>query len=130
MQRALFDSPLVAGAAHLGRTAVVDGAETWTWHQVHKASIALARELRGAVAVCNLCSSRLAFLVTLLATLRNRSLEVLPASGSDADVAAATSAHANTIVVGDAAEGIDPPASARCAMAPTWPAAPNGRRWR
>jgi len=108
MQHELLASPLLADPAHLGRAAVVGAAETWTWRQVHEASIVLARRIRGASAVCNLCSSRLSFLVTLLATLRNAGLMVLPPSGSDADIAAVLSAQPNTIVVGDAAPGGDP----------------------
>ena len=108
MQQELLASPLVADAAHLGRAAVIGATETWTWHQVHEASLALARELRGAAAVCNLCSSRLAFLVTLLATLRNGSLMVLPPSQSDADIAAVLDARPNTIVVGDAQGSVEP----------------------
>jgi acyl-coenzyme A synthetase/AMP-(fatty) acid ligase len=108
MQHELLASPLLAAPAHLGRAAVVGAAETWTWRQVHEASIVLARRIRGASAVCNLCSSRLSFLVTLLATLRNAGLMVLPPSGSDADIAAVLSAQPNTIVVGDAAPGGDP----------------------
>ena len=56
MQQELLASPLVADPAHLGRAAVIGATETWTWHQVHEASIALARRIRGASAVCNLCS--------------------------------------------------------------------------
>jgi acyl-coenzyme A synthetase/AMP-(fatty) acid ligase len=107
MQRELLDSPLVAGPAHLGRVAVVGAAQAWTWLQVHEASIALANRLRGAAAVCNLCSSRLAFLITLLAAMRNRSVMVLPASGSESDIAAVLSAEANTVIVADD-EGSDP----------------------
>jgi acyl-coenzyme A synthetase/AMP-(fatty) acid ligase len=108
MQQELFASPLVAGPAHLRRPAVVGATETWTWQQVHEASIALARRIRGASAVCNLCSSRLAFLITLLATLRNGSLMVLPPSSSDADIAAVLNAQPDTIVVGDAEQGVEP----------------------
>ena len=108
MQQELLVSPLVADPAHLGRAAIVGATETWTWHQVHEASIALARRIRGASAVANLCSSRLAFLITLLATLRNRSLMVLPPSGSEADIAAVLNAQPDTIVVGDADRGVDP----------------------
>ena len=125
MQQALLETPLVAAPAHLGRAAVV-AARTWTWQQVHEASIALARELRGAAAVCNLCSSRLSFLVTVLAVLRNRSLMVLPPSGSDSDIAAVMNAQPGTIVVGDAPEGVDPACDralrrgAYVACRPTW----------
>jgi len=126
MQQELLASPLVADPAHLGRAAVVGATETWTWHQVHEASLALALELRGAAAVCNLCSSRLAFLVTLLATLRNGSLMVLPPSQSDADIAAVLDARPNTIVVGDAQGGVDPacgsafPPSVYVSCRPEW----------
>ena len=108
MQQDLLASPLVAHPAHLGRAAVVGATGTWTWQQVHEASIVLARRIRGASAVCNLCSSRLAFLITLLATLRNGSLMVLPPSSSDADIAAVLNAQPDTIVVGDAEEGVEP----------------------
>src|SRR4029079_9864107 len=108
MQRELLDSPLVAGPAHLGRAAVGRAGETWTWQQVHEASLALAGRLRGASAVCNLCSSRLAFLITLLAALRNRSLMVLPASGSESDIAAAMNSQPGTVAVGDAEAAADP----------------------
>ena len=108
MQQELLASPLVADPAHLGRAAVVGATETLTWQQVPEASIALARRIRGASAVCNLCSSRLAFLITLLATFRNGSLMVLPPSGSDADIAAVLNAQPDTIVVGDAEPGVDP----------------------
>ena len=108
MQQELLACPLVADPAQLDRAAVVAANETWSWRQVHEASIALTRQIRGASAVCNLCSSRLAFLITLLATLRNRSLMVLPPSGSDTDIAAVLNAQPKAIVVGDAIEGVDP----------------------
>ena len=107
MQHELLASPLIADAAHLPRAAVVGAPGTWTWQQVHEASLALALRIGGASAVCNLCSTRLGFLVTLLATLRNRSLMVLPPSGSDADIAAVLDAQPNTIVVGDAVQGVE-----------------------
>ena len=108
MQQDLLESPLVAAPAHHGRAAVVAADATWTWQEVHEAAIELALRLQGAAAVCNLCSSRLAFLVTLLAALRNRSVMILPASGSDADIAAAMNAQPGTVVVGDAEQGADP----------------------
>ena len=98
----LFDSPLAAAPAHLDRPAVVDSRRSWTWREVHEASIELSRRLIDATAVCNLCTSRLGFLITFLAALRNRCLLVLPPSGGDADLAAVLRAGARPVVVGDA----------------------------
>jgi len=101
MQQELLDSPLLAARAHLDAAAVIAGPRSWTWRQVHDASVALARRLDGASAVCNLCASRLGFLVTSLAALRVRTLVVLPASGSNADLAAVLAARPGAVVVGD-----------------------------
>ncbi len=68
---------------------------------MHEASIELSRRLIDATAVCNLCTSRLGFLITFLAALRNRCLLVLPPSGGDADLAAVLRAGARPVVVGD-----------------------------
>ncbi len=95
------DSPLAAAPSHLDRPAVIDGDRTWSWRQVHEAAIALARELGDASAVCNLCASRLAFLVAFIAALRNRCLIVLPPSTSSADLAAVHRSHARPVAVGD-----------------------------
>jgi acyl-coenzyme A synthetase/AMP-(fatty) acid ligase len=97
----LLDSPLAAAAAHLDRPAVIDGGRTWTWRQVHEASLALAGRLGDASAVCNLCVSRVGFLVTCLAALRRRSLLVLPPSGGNAELTAVLQAAARPVVVGD-----------------------------
>ena len=103
--RPLETSPLVAACSRLDAAAVIAGERTWTWRQVHAASIALARRLDGAPAVCNLCTSRLGFLVTTLAALRSRSLVVLPPSGSGADLDAVLAARPGAVVVGDAEPG-------------------------
>src|SRR5665213_1685413 len=97
----LLDSPLAAAPAHLDRPAVIDAQRTWTWRQVHEASMALSRRLANATSVCNLCTSRLGFLITCLAALRNRCLLVLPPSGGNADLAAVLQAGARPVVVGD-----------------------------
>jgi len=98
----LLDTPLEAAPAHLDRPAVFEGRRTWTWRQVHAASIVLARRLGDASAVCNLCNSRLGFLITCLAALRIRCLLVLPPSGSSADLTAVLEAGGpRPIVVGD-----------------------------
>jgi hypothetical protein len=132
MQQRFHDSPLLAGREHLDRAAVVGAGRTWTWHQVHEASIALAGELRGASAVCNLCSSRLGFLITLLAALRNRSLMVLPASGSDATSPRCSMRRPAAVVVGDAEQASTPPARALSArrlrrLRPPWKASARQR---
>ena len=100
--RLLADSPLAAGPEHLDRPAVIAAQRTWTWRQVHQASLGLARRLEDATAVCNLCTSRLGFLVTCLAALRNRRLLILPPSGSRADLTAVLKvAGERPVVVGD-----------------------------
>ena len=97
----LLDTPLAAAAAHLDQPAVVDAGRVWTWRQIHEASMALAARLGAAAAVCNLCASRVGFLVTCLAALRSRRLMVLPPSGSDADLAAVLGADLRPVIVGD-----------------------------
>jgi acyl-coenzyme A synthetase/AMP-(fatty) acid ligase len=116
---ALPASPLAAAEAHLDRVAVVAAGRAWTWRQVHHAAIALARELDGASAVCNLCTSRLAFLVTFIAALRLRVLTVLPPSGGHADLAGVLGAFAQPAIVVDDVDAIEAhwPAIARCV---TW----------
>ncbi len=69
MQR-FENTPLMAAAQYLGAPAVFTTHHAWSWADVHVASIALALRLEGASTVCNLCSSRLAFLVTWMACLR------------------------------------------------------------
>jgi len=61
------DTPLEAAPVHLDRPAVIDAERTWTWREVHAASLLLARRIDGATSICNLCTSRLGFLVTCLA---------------------------------------------------------------
>lgn len=97
----LLDSPLAAAAAHLDSPAVVGPTHTWTWRQIHVASIELSRRLGDASAVCNLCNSRVSFLVTWLAALRNRCLLILPPSSGDADLAAVLAASVRPVVVAD-----------------------------
>jgi acyl-coenzyme A synthetase/AMP-(fatty) acid ligase len=95
-------TPLEAAPAHLDKPAVLGARRTWTWREVHAASLVLARRIEGATAVCNLCTSRLGFLVTCLAALRNRCLLVLPPSGSSADLTAVLEEGGpRPVVVGD-----------------------------
>ena len=100
--QALPDSPLTAAAAHLDAPAVVVATQTWTWRQIHAASIELSRQLGDASAVCNLCNSRLSFLVTWLAALRKGCLLILPPSGSAAELAAVLAASPRPVIVTDA----------------------------
>ena len=104
----LLESPLVAAAVHLDTPAVVGAHAVWTWRQIHAASIALARRLGDASAVCNLCTSRASFLVTWLAALRNHSLLVLPPSGGNADLAAVLKTAKRPVVVVDDSAAIQP----------------------
>lgn len=98
---ALTASPLAAAARHLDRAAIVGSGRSWTWREVHQASIALAQRLAGASAVCNLCSSRLGFLVTFLAGLRSGVLTVLPPSGGHADLAVVLGGFERPVIVVD-----------------------------
>ena len=122
----LLKSPLVAASGHLDQPAIFETARTWTWRQVHEASLALARRLEGASTVCNLCTSRLGFLITSLAALRNRSVVVLPASGSSAALSAILNTKTRGVVVGDAETWSDPSlhsildASAYVSCRPEW----------
>ncbi|MEO6032180.1 MAG: AMP-binding protein [Burkholderiaceae bacterium] len=97
----LLDSPLMAAASHLDTPAVVGATQTWTWRQIHQASLALSRQLGDASAVCNLCNSRLSFLVTWLAALRNRCLLILPPSGGAAELAAVLATGTRPVTVVD-----------------------------
>lgn len=98
-------SPLVAAAEYLDRAAVVGPAGTSTWRQIHSASIALAAKLGPLSTVCNLCDSRTGFLVTWLAALRRRRLQVLPPSGGRADLIAMLKSCADPCIVVDNAGG-------------------------
>ena len=94
-------TPLAAAPDWLDRPAVLGDDATWSWREVHEASLELAARLEGATAVCNLCASRLGFLVTLLAALRRGCLLILPPSGGNAELGAVVAADRATRVVGD-----------------------------
>ena len=127
--RELSDSPLTAAREFLDRPAVFESTRVWTWRQVHQASIALSARIAGASAVCNLCTSRLAFLITYLAALRNRCLMILPPSVSSGDLNEVLSRHPHAVVVGDAETGPDADAVhgvspiRHVACTPSWPPA-------
>ena len=100
----LKDSALLASPALLDRPAVLGDARDWTWRDVHAASLALAERLEPSSSVCNLCASRVGFLVTSLASLRRGCLQLLPPSAGSADLLAILDAGLGpTIVVDDSA---------------------------
>lgn len=101
MMQPLSDSPLLAGVSHLDEPAVLGVRDHWTWRQIHQASIDLLSRLGNASAVCNLCSSRVGFLITWLAALRGGRLLTLPPSGGHADLAKILASTDRTIVVAD-----------------------------
>lgn len=70
----------------LDQTAVIQSERDWTWREIHRAALALAPRLPEGHAVCNLCSSYLAFLITWVATLRRNLTLVLPPSRGAADL--------------------------------------------
>jgi len=119
------DSPLLAAPQHLDRPAVIGTSDTWSWRQIHEASLALSRRLGDATAVCNLCQSRVGFLITCLAAWRARRLLVLPPSAANADIAAVLGASARTLVVGDLDAWAGPWRSdpTYVSLAPQWPPA-------
>src|SRR6478735_3644128 len=104
----LTDTPLLAAAAQLDNPAVIGDGCDWTWRDVHAASVVLARRLEAASTVCNLCSSRVGFLVTWLAALRRGCLQLLPPSGGNADLIAILKSAANPVIVVDDASLLQP----------------------
>lgn len=125
----LEHSPLLAAHELLDQPAIVDADRNWKWRQVHQASIELAKRLGHASAVCNLCNSRLNFLVTWLAALRCRTPMVLPPSGGHADLAGVLESTPRPVIVVDHEEAIEPDwrGSADCLVASSpWPSANAG----
>jgi acyl-coenzyme A synthetase/AMP-(fatty) acid ligase len=104
----LLDTPLVAAARWLDMPAVVGPDGSWTWRQIHQASMTFASALDDATAVCNLCSSRAAFLVTGLAALRKNVLIILPPSGGNADLAGVLRSTRKPLIVVDDPRAIQP----------------------
>ena len=102
---ALRDAPLLAAPAALHRPAIVDARRAWTWGEVHAQALVLSERLpRGAV-VCNLCDSRLGFMVTTIAALRLGCVQVLPPSAGPADLHASLRAGATPVIVVDTDAG-------------------------
>ncbi|MDB5873449.1 MAG: long-chain fatty acid--CoA ligase [Ramlibacter sp.] len=102
------DTALLADPAQLERAAITTATRTWTWREIHAASLVLAERLAGATTVCNLCGSRLGFLVTWLAALRRGCLQVLPPSGGHADLLAILESSIEPVVVVDDAQLLQP----------------------
>lgn len=123
---ALNESPLLAGAAQLDRLAVIGIEQSWTWRQIHLAAATLALQFHEQDTICNLCSSRVGFLVTWLAALRRSCLQLLPPSGGQADLVAILQSCTNPVVVVDDAQLLQPRWAdhARCVVN-----APAQRRW-
>jgi acyl-CoA synthetase (AMP-forming)/AMP-acid ligase II len=94
-------TPLQAAPAWLDAAAIIALDRTWSWREVHAASMMLARQLPEAVALYNLCTSRLGFLTVWLAALRAGCTMILPPSSGAGDLAAMLAAHARSIVVVD-----------------------------
>jgi acyl-coenzyme A synthetase/AMP-(fatty) acid ligase len=103
----LTHSALLAANELLDQPAIIGQAQAWTWRDVHHASIELSKSLRHASAVCNLCTSRVTFLVTWLAALRSRILLVLPPSGGHADLAGVLKSTPRPIIVADPSQAIN-----------------------
>jgi acyl-coenzyme A synthetase/AMP-(fatty) acid ligase len=116
----LAHTPLTAGPRYLSQPALFTEQHCWTWREVHTASIALAQHLDGASTVCNLCSSRLGFLVAWLASLRRGCLQLLPPSGGHTDLAAILRSVESPVIVVDHVDLLKPDWAehARCIVHP------------
>ena len=106
--KAVNESPLMAAADHLDHLAVIGIEQSWTWRQVHLAASALAQKFHKRDTVCNLCTSRVGFLVTWLAALRSGCLQLLPPSGGQADLMAILKSCSDPMVVVDDALLLQP----------------------
>ncbi|MDB5947770.1 MAG: long-chain fatty acid--CoA ligase [Ramlibacter sp.] len=97
----LTDTPLAAASGFLDRPAVLTQDRTWTWGEVHGAAIALAGRLPPGTTVCNLCDTRLGFLVTWLAALRRGCMQILPPSAGRSEMVEILKASTRPVVVVD-----------------------------
>ncbi len=94
--------PMLAPAHRLEGFAVITPQWSWTWRQVHHASILLSKRLEHASIVCNLCTSQLGFVMTFLAALRCGASQVFPPSRGQRDITAVLSENTQaTIIVQD-----------------------------
>lgn len=103
----LRGSPLL-GVSHLDSLALTGMRSQWTWRQVHLAAIALAGQLHAGETVCNLCNSRVGFLVTWLAALRQGCLQLLPPSGGNADLTVILQSCLQPVIVVDDEQLLQP----------------------
>lgn len=91
--------------ADLAQPAVIGGIREWTWGDIHAGAAILAGRLNADAPVCNLCTTRVGFLVTWLAAMRRGILQLLPPSGGNADLVALLDATpGSTVVVDDEAQ--------------------------
>jgi acyl-CoA synthetase (AMP-forming)/AMP-acid ligase II len=104
----LAETALLAAPHQLERTAVITADRNWSWRDIHAASMVLAERLDSSATVCNLCGSRLGFLVTALAALRRGCVQVLPPSGGHADLLATLQSSSNPVVAVDDAQLVQP----------------------
>ena len=131
----LSESPLLAGASHLDRLAVIGSGQSWTWRQVHLAAAALGQQFHKRDTICNLCTSRVGFLVTWLAALRSGCLQILPPSGGHSDLVVMLKSCASPLVVVDNAQLLQPQWAdhARCLVnspaAISWPMSGDIPSW-
>lgn len=101
------EMPIFAPDNCLDQFAVIDQYQSWTWREIHTASIELAHKLDGVEFVCNLCGSYLSFLITWIASLRLGLVQILPPSRGGADLENSLSLSiAKTIVVTDVVQGL------------------------
>ncbi len=99
--RPLTDVPLLAAPSHLDAPAVVGADHVWTWRQIHAASVVLAEQLEDVATLCNLCASRVGFLVTWLAAMRCGCQQLLPPSGGHSDLVAILQSSARPLIIVD-----------------------------
>ncbi len=101
------DSPLLAASSRLDDAALI-GETTWTWREVHAASIALAQQIHPEATVCNLCGSRIGFLIAWLAVLRRGCVQLLPPSGGHGDLVSILRTCARPVIVADEKAQLQP----------------------
>src|SRR5690554_2265603 len=101
-------SPLTADARFLDDTAIFDKESRWTWRQIHRASLDLTSHLGEGQAVCNLCQSRVAFLVVFLAALRRKCHLLQPSSRGGVDSIRLIQPTTNTLILVDDQKQLKP----------------------
>lgn len=94
--------PLFSHAQWLDRAAVIAEDHSWTWREIHSASLALSDRLIDSQIICNLCTSHLACLIVWLASTRRGLQQILPASRGNLDLISTLSASLKpTLLVSD-----------------------------